>query len=60
MNPCQSPTPAEDALLAVLEEQIRTNLEAIHTQRLYRGEADTFEEWLRQRFNLQILEGGKQ
>ena len=60
MNPCQSITDAETALLATLEEQIRTNLEAVQTGHLYRAEAEDFNTWLRQRFNLVPVNGGGQ
>jgi hypothetical protein len=58
MNPCQAPTPAEDALLAVLEDQIQRNLDAIRNEHWYRGRHATFEDWLRERFSLEALQKG--
>ena len=55
MNPCQSPTSAEETLLAVLEDQIQRNLDAIRNEHWYRGRHESFEEWLRQRFNLESV-----
>ena len=60
MNPCQSPTPAEDALLTTLENEIRRNLEAVRTGHLYRAEAEDFNTWLRERFSLVPANGGGQ
>jgi hypothetical protein len=58
MNPCQAPAAAEAALLAVLEDQIQRNLDAIRNEHWYRGRHASFEDWLRQRFNLEALTAG--